>query len=125
MGPAVHGSDQKSRGFPLPEIAEKGHGWREKIRVANSGASLKRCESRHRVSRVFTAGPFAYRKRGIRGCRRAVDALFSTADCAQNVMRMTPMAVGQSLGRRMASQSNGKKTTWGGKLLQNAIEGLC
>jgi DNA polymerase len=134
MGPAKFKAavKKKSRIILPDEIAEKGvYGWREKNhRVVEFWRELERA-ARNAIEapgKIFTAGPFSYRMRGIwLQCRLPSGRIIWY--CRP---RMEPRA--DNPDRRWAIHywaQNGvtkqweKTDTWGGKLLQNAIEGLC
>jgi DNA polymerase bacteriophage-type len=133
MGPAKFKAaiKKKSRIILPDEIAEKGvRGWREKnYRVVEFWRELERA-ARNAIEapgKIFTAGPFAYRKRGmwlqcrlpsgriIWYCRPSIGPKADKPD--QHAIHYWTL---DGITKQWC-----KTSTWGGKLLQNAIEGLC
>jgi DNA polymerase bacteriophage-type len=140
MGPAKFKAavKKKSRIILPDEIAEKGvYGWREvNHRVVDYWRELENAARRAilKPGDVFQAGPFAYRRRGawlqcrlpsgriIWYCRPSIgphvkDLADGKTEVRHDVIHYWTQ---NSVTKRWE-----KTITWGGKLLQNCIEGLC
>jgi DNA polymerase bacteriophage-type len=134
VGPAKFMSaiKKKSRIILPPELAEKAvYGWREKnYRVVEFWREIERA-ARNAIEapgRIFSAGPFSYRKKGawlqcrlpsgriIWYCRPRIEPRADDANGRWAIHYWTLNGI---------TKQWEKTVTWGGKLLQNAIEGLC
>ncbi len=133
MGPAKFKAavKKKSRIILPDEIAERSvYGWREvNHRVVKFWRELENAARQAILNpgQVFHAGPFAYRMRGMwLQCRLPSGRIiwYCRPSIAPKADKPDQHAIHYWTQNGVTKQWE-KTATWGGKLLQNAIEGLC